>query len=52
MIAQQGTERSMLLLACGNAFDGISYVLTGPAEILVEGKPDYKGRTVDVHIGR
>ena len=28
---------SMLVLVCGNVFDGLSDALTGPAEILVEG---------------
>jgi imidazolonepropionase-like amidohydrolase len=28
---------SVLVLACGNVFDGLSDALTGPAEILVEG---------------
>jgi hypothetical protein len=28
---------SVVVLVCGNVFDGISDTLTGPAEILVEG---------------
>ena len=28
---------SMLVLVCGNVFDGLSAALSGPAEILVEG---------------
>ena len=28
---------SVVVLVCGNVFDGISDALTGPAEILVEG---------------
>jgi hypothetical protein len=40
---------SMLVLVCGNVFDGISDVLTGPAEILVEGNQIIK---VERSVGR
>jgi hypothetical protein len=44
MIAQRGTEMSMFVLVRGKVFDGISDVLTGPAEILVEGNQITSGR--------
>src|SRR6185437_9896791 len=32
-----GSEMSLLILVCGNVFDGLSDSLSGPAEILVDG---------------
>jgi hypothetical protein len=37
MMAEGGSEVSVLVLVCGNVFDGVSDALTGPAEIHVEG---------------
>jgi hypothetical protein len=37
MMAGAGVEMNVIVLVCGNVFDGISDALTGPAEILVEG---------------
>jgi hypothetical protein len=35
---------SLVVLICGNVFDGISDALTGPAEILVEGNRIWEDR--------
>jgi hypothetical protein len=49
MTAREGAEMSVVVLVCGNVFDGISDTLTGPAEILVEGN---RIGTIERSLGR
>ena len=44
MMTQGDAEMSLVVLICGNVFDGISDALTGPAEILVEGNRIWEDR--------
>jgi hypothetical protein len=44
MMTQGDAEMSLVVLVCGNVFDGISDALTGPAEILVEGNRIWEDR--------
>ena len=43
-MTQGDAEMSVIVLECGNVFDGISDTLTGPAEILVEGNRIWEDR--------
>ena len=44
MMTQGDAEMSLVVLVCGNVFDGISDALTGPAEILVDGNRIWEDR--------
>ena len=43
-MTQGDAEMSLVVLVCGNVFDGISDALTGPAEILVDGNRIWEDR--------
>jgi hypothetical protein len=43
-MTQGDAEMSVVVLVCGNVFDGISDALTGPAEILVDGNRIWEDR--------
>ena len=43
-MTQGDAKMSVVVLVCGNVFDGISDALTGPTEILVEGNRIWEDR--------